>query len=430
MSESELERIESVIPGSCLGTFRLPDEVAFVAARGEGATLWSTEGRAFVDYVLGSGPMVLGHAHPRVVAAVQEQATRGTTFYAMNEMAATLAERIVQLVPCAEAVKLVGDGAEATFYCLRLARAFTGRSCVLKFEGAYHGHHDYALHGFNPKGSPDYPSAEPDSAGIPSAVSETVLVAPFNDLATTRRVAEAAGPELAAVIVEPVQRALLPRPGFLAGLRELCDRTGALLVFDEVVTGFRLALGGAQQLYGVTPDLCALGKVVGGGLPLAAVAGRREVVELSVPGAPRERAVYLSGTLNGNPLAAAAGLATLQVMEEEAGPRRLETAGGMLAEGLRDAAQRLSAPLQMIGPPAFSEPIFGEGQVVDYRSYAATNRKAAQAFGVELVRRGVFVHPASKLYVSAAHTPAQLDMTAEVAFEALRAVRDRGLLEA
>ena len=300
-----------VIPGNCFGTFKLPDEVSFVVARGEGTDLWSTEGRHLIDFVLGSGPMLIGHAHPRVVAAIQQQAMRGATFYAMNEVAPRLAARIAELVPCAEAVKFVGDGAEATFYSLRLARAFTGRTLILKFEGAYHGHHDYAMHGLNPAPGANYPAALPDSAGIPAEVSNTVLVAPYNDIETTTRLVERVADRVAAIIVEPVQRSLVPQPAFLAGLRALCDRIGAVLVFDEVVTGFRLALGGAQEAFNVTPDLCSLGKVIGGGLPLAAVAGRRNILELSVPNRPVDgRSVYLSGTLNGNAIAAAAGLAT------------------------------------------------------------------------------------------------------------------------
>lgn len=419
-----------VIPGNCFGTFKLPAEVAVVIARGKGASLWTTEGKQLIDFVLGSGPMLIGHAHRRVVAAVQEQITRGTTFYTMNDVAPRLAERIAQLVPCAEAVKLVGGGGDATFYALRLARAFTGRDLVLKFEGAYHGDNDYALQGFKPTGAANYPAAQPDSAGIPAGVGSTVLIAPYNDIETTTRLVEAVVTKLAAIIVEPVQRALMPKAGFLAGLRTLCDRTGALLVFDEVVTGFRLALGGAQQVFGVKPDLCALGKVIGGGLPLAAVAGRRDVLELSVPDRPADgRTVYLSGTLDGNAISAAAGLATLDVLAEENGPARLAEIGTTLASGFAACARKLSIPFQMIGPPAFSEPVFGDGTIQDYRSYAATNRAAAKQFGIELLKRGLFVHPASKLYVSTAHTAEQIEFACKAAYEAMRTIRDGGLLK-
>jgi glutamate-1-semialdehyde 2,1-aminomutase len=430
MTTSASDLIPDAIPGNCFGTFKLPAEVAFVAARGEGSRLFTTDGRALIDFVLGSGPMVIGHAHPRVVGAVQEQAARGTTFYAMNDVAPRLAARIIELVPCAEAVKFVGDGAEATFYSLRLARAFTGRELVLKFEGAYHGHHDYALHGLKPTRGANYPTAQPDSAGIPEVVSATVLIAPYNDLDSTAHLVEPLADRLAAIIVEPVQRSLVPKPGFLAGLRALCDRTGALLVFDEVVTGFRLALGGAQEVFGVKPDLCALGKVIGGGLPLAAVAGRKDVLELTVPDRTHDgRYVYMSGTLNGNAIAAAAGLATLDVIAEEDGPARLIEIGSALARGFKDCAHRLSIPLQMVGPPAFADPVFGDGEIHDYRSYAATNRAAAKEFGIELVKRDVFVHPASKIYISTAHTGDQVEVACNAAYAAMRSIRDRGLLE-
>jgi glutamate-1-semialdehyde 2,1-aminomutase len=419
----------SAIPGDCFGAFKLPDEVAFVVSRGEGSRVITTDRRTLIDFVLGSGPMVLGHAHPRVVAAVQEQMARGTSFYAINDVALRLAARIAELVPCAEAVKFVGDGAEATFYALRLARAFTGRELVLKFEGGYHGHHDYALHGLKAAREANYPLAQPDSAGIPASVSATVLIAPYNDLDTTAQLVEPLAEHLAAIIVEPVQRSLMPKPGFLAGLRALCDRTGALLLFDEVVTGFRLALGGAQEAFGVTPDLCALGKVIGGGLPLAAVAGRRDVLELTVPDRPTDgRSIYLNGTLNGNALAAAAGLATLDVLAEENGPARLVEIGDKLARGFAECARKLDIPLQMIGPPSFTEPVFGEGDICDYRSYAATNRVAARQLGLELIKRDVFVHPASKMYLSTVHDDEQIDTACRAAFDAMRVIRDHGLL--
>jgi glutamate-1-semialdehyde 2,1-aminomutase len=429
MKSSTPPAAADVIPGNCFGTFKLPDEVFFVTERAVGSNLWTTDGRKLIDFVLGSGPMMIGHAHPRVVAAIQEQATRGTTYYAMNDVALRLAARITELVPCAEAVKFVSDGAEATFYSLRLARAFTARDLVLKFEGGYHGHHDYALHGFNPPRGVNYPAARPDSAGIPAAVSSTMLIAPYNDLDATTQLAESVADRLAAIIVEPIQRSMLPRAGFLSGLRDLCNRIGALLVFDEVVTGFRIALGGAQEAFAVEPDLCALGKVIGGGLPLAAVAGRRDVLELTIPGRANDgRSVFLSGTLNGNPLAAAAGLATLDIIVEEDAPARLNEIGTALTNGFSECARKLSVPLQMIGPPAFPDPVFGQGEIHDFRSYMASNRQAAKQFGIELLKHDMFVHPASKLYVSTVHTDEQIELACEAAYNAMRTVRDNGLL--
>jgi len=416
------------IPGGVFGSVGYPPDLAFVATHGAGARMWSTDGREFVDYVLGSGPLVLGHAHPRVVEAIQRQALAGTHFYSMNEPALRLASRIVEHVPCAEAVKFVGDGAQATFYALRLARAFTGRTKIVKFEGAYHGHHDYVQHGLSAGDGANTVERKANSAGIPPELSKTVLVVPFNDLEAVTRLMEVEGPDVAAILIEPIQRAIMPEPGFLAGLRALCDRTGALLIFDEVVSGFRLALGGAQEAFGVTPDLCALGKIIGGGLPMAAVAGRRDVLELSLPGRRDDgRSIYLSGTLNGNPLSAAAGLAMTDVLIEENGPAKLHAIGAAIAEQLRDCARRLSIPFTMIGAPAYAAPVFVEHPVRDFASYARSSQGAARQFCLEMMKRGVYVH--SKWYVSTVHTEDDIAKTRAAAFEAMRAVRDAGLLQ-
>jgi glutamate-1-semialdehyde 2,1-aminomutase len=428
VSADEISRAGAVLPGASFGTFRLPADVAIVVERAQGANLWDTDGREYVDYVLGSGPMLVGHAHPHVLDRLREQLASGTQYYTLNRPAIELAERIVELVPCAEMVKFVSTGAEATFFALRLARALTGRATVLKFEGGYHGAHDYGLQSVTPPEPSEYPAGRPESAGIPGATSGTVVVAPFNDLDRTRAIAERCAEDLAAIIVEPVQRSIEPVPGFLEGLRDLCTRLGAVLVFDEVVTGFRLAPGGAQEAFGVVPDLCALGKVIGGGLPLGAVAGRREIMELTDQEKAGARWVYLSGTLNGNPLAATAGLATIEVLLEPESYPRLRAYGSALADGLREIGRRLSVPLQVIGPPAFGEPVITEGPVRDWASYAGGDRRASRTFGVEMVRRGVFVNPSAKLYVSTAHGERHLDYTLETASEALAAVRERGLL--
>lgn len=414
--------------GSSLG-IKLPVELRFTATRGHGPYLYAANGKTYLDLVMGYGPLVLGHAHPAVVEAVASQMAKGAHFYAPNEPAGALAEKIAELVPTAERVQFAGSGAEATFYALRLARAFCGRERILKFEGAYHGHHDYALHAYRRRDPSSPPFVRAESAGIPEAISETVLVAPFNDLETTRRIVEQHGP-VAAILVEPVQRAIMPRPGFLEGLRELCDTTGSLLVFDEVVTGFRLALGGAQQKFEVRPDLTVLGKAMGGGLPIAAVTGRRDVLDLSSAN-PQDpsRAVHLSGTLNGNPLSAAAGLATLQVLEREHGCERMEALGRALIDGLTGIGNRLGIPLQVIGPPSFPEPIFGEVRVVDQKTYLDSNRKAAEAFGLELIGQGVYVRPGGRWFLSAVHDRRHIDQVLEASTNAIRKLRDAGVLD-
>lgn len=417
------------LAGNCLGMFKLPDDVAFTVARGAGPYVWSTGERKYVDYLMGSGPMVLGHAHPRVVSAIAEQAAQGTHYYHVNRRAQELAARICQLVPCAESVKFCSDGSEANFYALRLARAFTRRNKILKFDGAFHGHSDYARQSLRTGHGVNDPQAVADSAGIPEQISETVVIAPYNDLERTRHIAQPVARDIAAIIVEPVQRGFLPAPGFLEGLRKLADECGALLVFDEVVTGFRLALGGGQELFGVTPDLCALGKIVGGGLPLAAVAGRADVLELTVPGRPNDgRSVFMSGTLNGNPLACAAGLATLEVVEEMDAPTILAAKGRALEAGLAKVAAKLSVPFQMIGAPAFMQPVFGAGRLENAEALAATKLDAAYRFGVEMVRRGVLFTPGSKVYMSVTHDDATHGFFLEAAEAAMRAVRDQGLL--
>ena len=264
----------------------------------------------------------MGHAHPDVTEAVEKQLSKGTTFFALNESAIELAEMIVAAVPCAEQLRFVSSGSEATLYTMRLARAFTGKEKILKFEGGYHGMNDYALMSMAPKKEADFPQPLPDSAGIPTSVGESVLIAPFNDLETTKELLIQNRNEVAAVIVEPFQRLISPKPGFLEGLRELTASEGVLLIFDEVVTGFRFSYQGAQGYYGVVPDLCALGKVIGGGFPLAAVAGSRKLFD-HFDSEKVGAGGYLPqiGTLSGNPVASVAGIATLKILSKAGGKK-------------------------------------------------------------------------------------------------------------
>ncbi len=425
-TESALSR--EIIPGNIFGSHGYPPGLGFVAKRAEGATIWTTDGRVLTDYVIGSGPMVIGHGHPHVVEAIREQAGIGLHLYAMNERALKLAEVINKYVPCAETVKFVGDGAQATFYAMRFARAFTGRTKIMKFEGGYHGHHDYAMHGLVPQKTNDA-IRKADSAGVPKQVSETVLVSTYNDLEAATSLAMEHASDLAAIIVEPVQRSIPPAPGFLQGLRALADKTGAMLIFDELVTGFRLAFGGAQEFYGVKPDMAALGKIIGGGLPLAAIVGRRDLLSLTVPGRPDDgKSVFFSGTLNGNPVACAAGLATIEIMEELNGPKKIAESGRKVAEGFADAAKRLSIPFQMIGPPSFAEPVFTDKPIRNYADWGATNQAASKQFSAELMKRGHHVLFVAKYYMSTALTDSNLDAIVTDSFDAMKAVRDGGFL--
>lgn len=419
----------SALAGASLNALKLPEDVSFAVAGGKGAQVWDAAGNKYYDYLMGSGPMLLGHAHPRVVEAIQRQAALGTHYYYVNERAIELAERVRALVPCAEQVRYCSDGSEATFYAMRLARAFTGRSKILKFDGAFHGHHDYARQRAA-SNSANQPFAEAESAGVPEVIGGTVLIAPFNDTTATREIALGWAEDIAAIIVEPVQRDIVPKPDFLAGLRRLADEIGAILIFDEVVTGFRLALGGAQQLFGVTPDLCSLGKAIGGGTPLAAVAGRADIMELADPGRKDDgRSIYMSGTLNGNPLGCAAGLATLQVIEDEDLPSKLRDKGEVLRSELSRVAKTLSIEFYAGGAPSILQPTFGAGPVETSSDYKGTNPAAGKAFGIELIRRGILVFPGSKLYLSIAHDDASQDAFLAAARDAMRAVRDAGLLD-
>src|SRR5947199_5917856 len=263
------------LPGGALGSARFPDELAFVVRRGRGSKVWDMSGREYIDYLLGSGPMILGHSHPAVVAAVRDQLENGTTYFMVNEPIIMLADELCRAVPCAEQVRFTSTGTEATFFALRAARAWLKRDKVQKVEGGYHGTHDYALMSASPKSPKAFPAATADSAGIPHVLQGEVLIAPYNDLATVEALLAVYADELAAVIVEPFQRLIPPHRRFLEGLRTLTQRHGIPLIFDEVVTGFRFAYGGAQEYYGVVPDLAAYGKIIGGGFPLAAVCGRR-----------------------------------------------------------------------------------------------------------------------------------------------------------
>ncbi len=410
-------RAKAAFAGGCLGTFALPDDLAVIPARGQGSRLWDVDGREYIDYVMGSGPLILGHAHPAVAAAVAAEAARGSHFYTpMNETALRLAEKIIGASPCAETVKFVNSGAEATFAALRLARGFTGRDKVLKFEGGYHGHHDYAQMSFAPQAPCEFPEAQPDSAGIPAVLAGQVLVAPFNDPDAVEKIVRGHRDGLAAVIVEPLQREIPPQPGFLQALRSITTRYDVLLIFDEVVTGFRLAWGGAQEKYGVVPDLAAYGKTIGGGYPLAAVAGRREILALSDPARRREPGyVCITGTLNGSPVAAAAGLATLAELERPGTYAALQQKGDRMRAAVEEMGRRSGLPVRGMGEGSIFVFHVARGEIRDYRTLQAyADRAFHQAFGAELIRNGIFVYPGQKNYISLAHTDADLDHTLDV----------------
>src|SRR5215468_5129094 len=417
-----LERARQRLPGGVLGTSRYADEAAFVVKRGQGARIYDMSGREYVDYVLASGPLVLGHAHPAVVAAVQAQIEAGSTYFMVNEPIIELAEEICRAVPCAEQVRFTSTGSEATFFALRVARTYRGRDKILKFEGGYHGAHDYAMMSSSPRSPKAFPAPVPDSSGIPHALEAEVLVAPYNDLGTVEGIIAAHADELAAVIVEPFQRLVPPQPGFLKGLREITRRHGVLLVFDEVVTGFRLAYGGAQEYYGVVPDLAAVGKIVGGGFPLAAVCGSEELMRPFDPQYDgKGDFISQSGTLNGNPIAAVAGLATLAELRKPGAYETLHATGRRLMAGLADLAGTSGRPAQVVGEPVVFDLVFTDEPVVDYRSLAKGDAALGRAFTTGLIKRGV-VKNGQKMYVSLAHSADDVAKTLEAAEGALRSL--------
>ena len=422
---SLLDRATRVLPGGVLGGHRNAPGLEFVVKDARGPHLWDTDGKRYIDYLLGSGPMLLGHAHPAVVEAVQKQAGHGTTFMLLNEPIIELAEEIVRAVPCADQVRFMSSGSEATFFALRVARAFRRRDKVMKFEGGFHGTHDYALMSTTPRSPKAFPAAMADSAGIPHAITEEVLIAPYNDLATTEALITQHHNDLAAVIVEPYQRVIVPAPGFLKGLREVTRRYEVPLVFDEIVTGFRLAYGGAQKYYDVVPDVAAFGKVLAGGFPLAAVAGRADIMkhfDAALEGSPDY--VWQAGTLNGNPIAAVAGLATLGELRKPGAYERIFATGKRVKDGLAAAARKHKLPAQVSGEPPVFDIIFTDSPVVDYRATLTADRRRIALFNEECLRRGV-VKAANKIYVSLAHSDQDVEETIAIFDAALAAVAAR-----
>ncbi len=416
------QRALAVFPAGSSGEYDLPPELVTVLVRGEGATVWDTEGRRFTDFTMGWGSVLLGHAHPVVAEAVRRRAVLGSNFAYVTEPALELAEEVVRAVACAERVRFCASGTEATAYAVRLARAYTGRAKVLKFEGAYHGANEIGTVSLFPSRLLDFPAAEPTSAGLSPGAIADILVAPYNDLDTTRRILEAHRHEIAAVVVEPLHRCTPPRPGFLQGLRQLATEMGALLVFDEVVTGFRLAYGGAQEYYAVRSDLAALGKALGGGYPIGAIVGRADVLDLvREDRLGQERYVWFASSLGGNPISATAGLAVLAELRKPGTYARLFALGTALRDGLRAVLKDEGVAAWVQGDGPLAAVVFTDREVVDYRTASGADRRRARAFLLGLFRRGIFLNPMStKLYLSLAHTEADIGRFLDAAREALR----------
>jgi len=388
--------------------------------RGQGARLYDADGHAYIDYVLSWGPLILGHAHPAVVEALEQALRRGTSYGAPCEQELELAELVRSLMPGIEMLRFVNSGTEACMSALRLARAFTGRDKIIKFEGCYHGHADLLL---VKAGSGVATLGLPDSPGVPAGAVQDTLVAGYNDLGSVEQLLQAHPGQVAAVILEPVagnMGVVLPEPGFLSGLRQLTAAQGVLLIFDEVMTGFRVALGGAQAEYGVQPDLTTLGKVIGGGLPVGAYGGRREIMELVAPAGP----VYQAGTLSGNPLAMTAGIATLQALREPGVWMALVARAADLCRGLEGAARQQGVPLQVNQAGSMFSAFFSEQPVRDWATVKASDAQRFAGYFRAMLERGVYLAPSpfEAGFLSTVHGEHEIGATLEAAQQALRLI--------
>ena len=421
LSKRLFEEAQKVIPGgvnSPVRSFRgVGGEPPFIL-RGRGSRVWDADNNEFVDYLASWGPLVLGHAHPAVVLAVMESAKRGTSFGAPTPGEVELARLICEALPSVELVRLVNSGTEACMSAIRVARAFTGRSKVVKFVGCYHGHSDGLL---VKAGSGAATLSVPDSAGVPASYAAETLLADYNDLDSVREQFRAHGGDIAAVIVEPVagnMGVVLPAPGFLQGLRDITSEQGALLIFDEVITGFRVAHGGAQGLYGITPDLTTLGKIIGGGMPIGAYGGRREVMEQVAPLGP----AYQAGTLSGNPVAVAAGIATLKSVQMLGVYEVLEETASELTAGLQAAADAHEVPVTINRVGSLFSMFFNPGPVDGWEAVTRSDTGAYSRYFHAMLERGVYFAPSAfeAAFVSTVHTPEDLELTLKAADAAMR----------
>jgi glutamate-1-semialdehyde 2,1-aminomutase len=422
-SDSLFEAAQRLMPGgvnSPVRAFRAVGGRPFFVERAEGARIWDVDGRSYLDFLGSWGPLILGHAPAIVIEAISQAVRRGTSYGAPTSAEVEIAEVISRAIPSIEMLRLVSSGTEAAMSAIRLARGATGRDVLIKFEGCYHGHADSLL---VKAGSGGATFSMPDSLGVPASVASLTLTLPFNNLEMVRQTLEARGSEIAAVIVEPVagnMGVVAPVPGFLQGLRDLTRRHGALLIFDEVITGFRVAYGGAQTLYGVTPDLTCLGKIIGGGLPVGAYGGRRDLMEQVAPLGK----IYQAGTLSGNPLAVAAGLATLRALAEPAVYKRLDGLGARLEAGLATAAGEAGIPVTLNRVGSMLTAFFQDRPVTDYASAKRSDTGRYARFFHGMLSRGIFLAASQfeAAFISLAHSEADIESAAAAAREALRAL--------
>ncbi|WP_170573691.1 aspartate aminotransferase family protein [Ruegeria atlantica] len=412
-----IARANEVLPAGGFGNF----DPGIIIASGEGSRVWDEDGNEYIDYLIGSGPMLLGHGHPEVMEAVLEQLPKGMTFFANNAKGIELAETIIDAVPCCEQIRFVASGGEADMYAIRLARAYTGRDKILKFEGGYHGMSAEAQMSLAPSKRVNFPQAVPDSAGIPAGVAEQMLIAPYNDLEAVAALLDEHD-DVAAIMVEPLQRIIPPWPGYLQGLRDLCDKHNVLLIFDEIVTGFRLAYGGAQEKYGVTPDICTLGKITGGGFPLAALGASAEIMKHFDKAKVGEEGWLMQlGTLSGNPVASVAGLKTMEILRRDGTYDQLRATGVALQQMQADALSKAGIEHQIVGDETLFDIYFTNGVCRDYRSAKHDDPHRNVIYNAALRTQGIFKAP-GKLYPSLAVTKADLEKTRDAVDKAVQAI--------
>jgi glutamate-1-semialdehyde 2,1-aminomutase len=413
-SQAIFERAKAIIPGGVNSPVRACRSVGadpVFVAQGDGAYIWDADGNKYVDLIGSWGPLILGHAHAEILDAIKETLSMGTTFGAPTEVEVKFAEKLQSAVPSMEMIRAVSSGTESTMSALRLARGFTGRAKIIKADGGYHGHADCLLVA---AGSGAATLGIPGSAGVPEGAAKDTIVVPYNDLASVEK--HVSGGDIAAVIIEPVagnMGLVVPAPGYLEGLRAITAKFGTLLIFDEVMTGFRVAFGGAQALYNITPDLTTIGKVIGGGLPAAAFGGRADVMQKLAPLGP----VYQAGTLSGNPLAMAAGLKAMEILSRPRTYERLETLGRKLGDGLLAAATAAGVPAVMNRVGSMLTLFFAKGPITDYETAKTADTKRFGSFFRNMRDRGVFLPPSQfeAMFVSLAHTDEDIEQILEAA---------------
>lgn len=414
------KRACELIPGgvnSPVRAFRAVGGNPVFIDRAKGSKIYDVDGNAYIDYVLSWGPLILGHSHPKVVSALKKAAEKGTSYGAPTHLEIELAESVLKVYPSMDKIRMVNSGTEATMSAIRVARGFTGRDKIIKFEGCYHGHADGLL---VKAGSGATTFGVPDSPGVPKSYAKNTITLPFNDIAALHSVIKNEWKSVACVIIEPVVGnigCVLPKPGFLESLRKLTKKFGIVLIFDEVMTGFRVAFGGAQAYYGIRPDMTCLGKVIGGGLPVGAYGGKKEIMSMVSPEGP----VYQAGTLSGNPLAMTAGIETLRILSKGNTYNKLESTGALLEEGLADAARKAGVKTRFYRAGTMFCTYFTDTDVIDYKTAKTSDTVRFSRFFSAMIKRGIYIAPSQfeAGFISLAHTEKDIEKTVKAVYESL-----------